>query len=251
MISKIAKSASNIFLRSKAVAQTFNGARALSAFNFSSLEKINKAQSRLVKAVEKELKYEEENYDASDPSLKEFLDENKLVLKEDENSIFIELHKDAGENKVQILFQSRSPQTDDYQGEEEGQEQEQQQQQEGEEGQQNMQDYCDFIVYIVKPNGKAIAYDCSSFDSEIQVNGITLVDDVESHKQSNRYDRLANTYNGPDFHNLDERLQTALVEYLKSVGVNEDVAAFIEHYSLDKEQRLYMRWLKNVHTFLQ
>lgn len=113
-----------------------------------------------------------------------------------------------------------------------------------------MQDYCDFIVYVIKSNGKAIAYDCSSFDSEIQVNGVTLVDDVESHKQSNRYERLASTYNGPDFNTLDERLQTALVEYLKSVGVNEEVAAFVEHVSLDKEQRLYMKWLKDVQRFL-
>lgn len=113
-----------------------------------------------------------------------------------------------------------------------------------------MQDYCDFLVYVVKPNGKAIAYDCSSFDSEIQVNGVTLVDDVEAHKQSNRYDRISNSYNGPDFNTLDERLQTSLVEYLKAVGVNEEVAAFIEHVSLDKEQRLYMKWLKDVQKFL-
>lgn len=125
MISKIAKSTFSIALRTKAVTQAFNGARALSAFNFSSLEKVNKAQSRLLKAVERESKYEEENYEV-DASVKEFLEEHNLVLKESDNNIFVELHKDAGDSKVQILFQSRSPQTEDYQGEE-GQEQQQQQ----------------------------------------------------------------------------------------------------------------------------
>lgn len=56
----------------------------------------------------------------------------------------------------------------------------------------------------MKPTGKAIAYDCSSFDSEVQVNGVTLVDDVEVHKQSNKFDRLTSQYNGPDFNTLDE-----------------------------------------------
>lgn len=103
MISKIAKSAFNIALRSKAVTQAFNNTRAISAFNFSSVEKITKAQSRLLKAVERESKYEEENYEV-DASVKEFLEEHNLTLKESDNSVFVELHKDNGDSKVQILF---------------------------------------------------------------------------------------------------------------------------------------------------
>ena len=34
---------------------------------------------------------------------------------------------------------------------------------------------------------------------------------------------------------IKQRLQTALLDHLKSFGVNEEVTAFIEHLSLDKE----------------
>ena len=48
------------------------------------------------------------------------------------------------------------------------------------------------------------------------------------------------TYVGPDFTTLDERIQTATTEYLESFGVDEHLCAFVECMSLDKDQRLYM-----------
>lgn len=66
-----------------------------------------------------------------------------------------------------------------------------------------------------------------------------------------RFQRQIEDFGGPEFTTLDERLQTALIEYLKGYGVNEELAAFIEHYSLDKEQRLYMQWLEQLTTYLK
>ena len=43
----------------------------------------------------------------------------------------------------------------------------------------------------------------------------------------------------------------ALVDYLGEYGVNDELGAFVEHYSLDKEQRLYMTWLDSLSTFLK
>jgi hypothetical protein len=42
-----------------------------------------------------------------------------------------------------------------------------------------------------------------------------------------------------------------LVEYLKSFGVNEDLALFVEHVSEDKDRRLYIQWLKDVTDFVE
>lgn len=47
-----------------------------------------------------------------------------------------------------------------------------------------------------------------------------------------------------------QRLQTSLIEYLRGYGVTEEVAAIVEHLSLDKEQRLYMGWLKEINDFV-
>lgn len=55
---------------------------------------------------------------------------------------------------------------------------------------------------------------------------------------------------GPDFTTLDERLQVALTEYLRNFGLSDELIALIEHFASDKEQRLYMGWLKDCSQFL-
>ena len=65
-----------------------------------------------------------------------------------------------------------------------------------------------------------------------------------------RFERQMKGYTGPDFSTLDERIQTALSEYLDGYGINEHLAAFVECMSLDKDQRLYMRWLTELKEFV-
>jgi len=40
------------------------------------------------------------------------------------------------------------------------------------------------------------------------------------------------------------------MEFLDSLGVNEELASFVEVLSLDKDQRLYLKWLQGVNSFL-
>ena len=65
-----------------------------------------------------------------------------------------------------------------------------------------------------------------------------------------RYERQMSLYAGPEFTTLDERIQTSLAEYFQGYGVNEHLCAFVECMSLDKDQRLYMKWLANLKEFL-
>ena len=55
---------------------------------------------------------------------------------------------------------------------------------------------------------------------------------------------------GPDFSTLDERIQQSFMEFLGDIGINEETGSFIEVMSFDKDQRLYLNWLKNVKNFL-
>jgi hypothetical protein len=41
-----------------------------------------------------------------------------------------------------------------------------------------------------------------------------------------------------------------LSKLLKSLGVDDELRAFVEAYTLDKEQYLYMEWLKRTMEFL-
>ena len=109
------------------------------------------------------------------------------------------------------------------------------------------ENYCDFTVYISEANGKrGLVVEATSMDTEVAFNSVLCADDIETVRNMPRFERSLQEYNGPDFTTLDERIQTSLTEYLEGYGINEHLAAFVECMSLDKDQRLYMRWLSKV-----
>ena len=111
--------------------------------------------------------------------------------------------------------------------------------------------YCDFTVFIADQNSKkGLIVEATSMDTEIAFNTILCAEDLAKLKGMPRFERSLQEYNGPDFTTLDERIQTSLTEYLEGYGINEHLAAFVECMSLDKDQRLYMRWLEGVKSFV-
>ena len=123
----------------------------------------------------------------------------------------------------------------------------------GEEDEENpSENYCDFTVYISSKFGQqGLVVDATTMDTEIAFNNVMVTDNMDRVRALQRFERSMNEYNGPDFTTLDERIQTGLTEYLEGFGVNEHLAAFVECMSLDKDQRLYMRWLGSVKNFIQ
>ena len=87
-------------------------------------------------------------------------------------------------------------------------------------------------------------------DTEIHINNVMVTDEVAGQKSIHRFERNLNNYAGPEFTTLDERIQSAMTDYLAGFGVNEHLAAFVECMSLDKDQRLYMKWLSEVKGFV-
>ena len=115
-------------------------------------------------------------------------------------------------------------------------------------GQQQMYE---FTVYVVKPDIKtAMVYEISTVDAEISIQNIMIlkyeqdIEELWSNKYTNYADRPE--YLGPDFHTLDEKLQKYLLEYLKEQDFGEELVTFVETYTMDREQRLYMEWLQAV-----
>jgi len=245
MLSKIftraLKPALNQAFKNKQMTQTFFRSMAS-----SEIARIDKGKVKLTKALTREIKFEEENY-ANDESVQKFLDQNGFALRDVAEENTVELTKKVGNATVQVTFQSRPPQFNEEGEEEEGGNI--QRGQEEEEQQFDDQNFADFTVYIIQSNGKALTFECTSFDSEINVNFVSVVSDVQAHKDSSKLERVAGY--SADFSILDERLQTGFLEYLKGFGINEDVALFVEHYSQDKDQRQYMTWLKDVNEFIE
>ncbi|CAD8121773.1 unnamed protein product [Paramecium sonneborni] len=215
----------------------------------SQIEKINKNGQKLMKIVEKELKYEKTNYVADDSAL-EFVQKAGFQLKDTEGDHLITLEKKVGDIKVIVQFQQRQPNSE-FEDEQEEETNKQEKDQENEEEKQEPAEYADFTVYLQKNNGQILCYECTTSKGEINVNMVSLVKNLEEHQKIPRYERGLQDYSGPEFISLDERLQMTLVEYLRGFGINDELGAFVEHYSLDKEERLYIQWLDQLTTFLK
>jgi complement component 1 Q subcomponent-binding protein len=194
---------------------------------------------RLFKALEKEFEFEESQYKV-DESVAPFLQESGFEITDLEGSTQVSLKKIVHGNEVFITFNARSPYEDSEQqeGEQEGEE---------EQAQDNSTDFQVSIKKVGKKEG--LLYECVSNQSEIHVSNIMFSENVESAERISSYNSNGE-YRGPDFTTLDEKLQTAFVEYLKTHGVNEDLAVFVETYSVDKEHRLYMEWLGKMKNFI-
>ncbi|PFH47016.1 hypothetical protein AMATHDRAFT_68594 [Amanita thiersii Skay4041] len=57
-------------------------------------------------------------------------------------------------------------------------------------------------------------------------------------------------YIGPQFDTLDVGVQEEFEKFLREREINEGVAMFIAEYAAYKEQAEYVKWLKNVKTFI-
>ena len=100
-----------------------------------------------------------------------------------------------------MSFHARAPEFQNHEGDEEPEE--------GED--QNDQGVNDFYVAITKwGTERGIFVDCSSIGSELHINNVTATDKITVVKNHDRIGRLLNTYCGPDFPTLDERLQSAM-----------------------------------------
>ena len=73
---------------------------------FSSLETIEKATQKLNKALDSEIKYENENYSQLE-DIETYLNESGFLFKEHEDGIQMTMTKDLGDKKVEIVFEAR------------------------------------------------------------------------------------------------------------------------------------------------
>lgn len=105
-------------------------------------------------------------------------------------------------------------------------------------------------IIINKSGSKnGLVVDAVSVDSVISINHVQYLENVNDVNDFNNQ-TVQNAYQGPDFLTLDERLQQGFHEFLDGFGINEELGSFVEVLAVDKDQRLYAKWLKNVNKFL-
>merc|ERR1712187_962780 len=108
---------------------------------------------------------------------------------------------------------------------------------EGEVEGDDSQEAVDFVITIENKAGTAgISFYCSTQTGE---EHRYIIGHVKSFSSSEEKES-ASSYNGPDFEDIDDKLQEALDEYLAEMGMNNEVCDFIDATAVDKEQREYV-----------
>merc|ERR1712066_952232 len=96
-------------------------------------------------------------------------------------------------------------------------------------------------------SGAGVSFFCSTTAGE---DHRYVIGNLKSFANVEEKDSISG-YNGPEFEDLDDKLQESCDEYLAEVGMNNEVCDFIDASALDKEQREYLRWLKQTKAFLE
>lgn len=97
-----------------------------------------------------------------------------------------------------------------------------------------------FTVRVQKDDS-AILFKCVATSTEIAIKNVNFSEkpNLSVHE----------TYSGPQFYQLDDDLQAAFYEYLKTRSIDEDLSYFIVEHSQRREQKEYLRWLELLHSF--
>ncbi len=110
-----------------------------------------------------------------------------------------------------------------------------------------------FEITIVNKHNQALCIDAKVYNGDITFNKTRLLMQdglAVSQRTWLEKGKSNSTYKGPKFAQLSEPVQDSLVEYLYSIGLRPEIGIVIEWLSWNKEQRMYMSWLKRVYTYL-
>ncbi len=200
------------------------------------------AVSKLRDILKTEQQMEKEQYEQID-TIKKFLKETpQWKFTDSDGSVSLKLSRTMGDKDIVLEWQLVSPFGSDVEDmpEAEGHEQSQ--------DEYPAMESTDFTITIQNKAGeKGLIYYCQTASGEGHRYVIGNVRSFASPEEK----ESASAYNGPDFEDLDDSLQESFDEFLAEHGVNDEVCDFIDATAIDKEQREYMRWLKNVESFIQ
>jgi hypothetical protein len=186
--------------------------------------------SSLASAVSEELKYESEASAAQDDgesALKSAPAGWEIQYKSGEASV--KLTKSTGSEKV-VIHVSTLSQEEPY-----------------DENPEEPAFPVSFTVDSVKGE-IALRFDCvyvENDEADPSIREVSLVPSDEKKEELLDF----NTYDGPRYSELDEKLQTEFAKYLKERGVDADMGQYLCRLVYDKEQECYVDWLKRLKQF--
>eukprot|EP00931_Biecheleriopsis_adriatica_P081556 TRINITY_DN54898_c0_g1_i1.p1 TRINITY_DN54898_c0_g1~~TRINITY_DN54898_c0_g1_i1.p1 ORF type:complete len:257 (+),score=78.13 TRINITY_DN54898_c0_g1_i1:2-772(+) len=185
--------------------------------------------AKVAKVLESELKHEEEQYEQA-KEIKSFLKNSPFKLVEADGDVNMALEREIGDKTVRIEFQLTSPFSPDEM-----------------EGEDMENDATELSITVENKSGAGITFFCSTQAGE---EHRYVIGNVKSFASAEERDSVTG-YNGPEFEDLDDKLQEAFDEYLGELGMSSEVCDFVDALASDKEQREYVRWLRNTKKFVE
>ncbi len=107
-----------------------------------------------------------------------------------------------------------------------------------------------FAVMLKNKDGSGLLVDCTTEAMELQLEGATYSRNVEAHLKSLKGQAPGvPDYQGADILNLNEEISTNFLDFMKSIGITPEVLERIEIIALQREQKMLVKWLGDVHGF--
>jgi complement component 1 Q subcomponent-binding protein len=194
----------------------------------------------LKKILTSEIDHEKGNYSPVDQAdLETFFKNSNFKFAESDNTTKMELRKSEAGYDIIVNFAAKPPFPQDEAAPENPEEKQP----------ENMTEFSVRLSKKGEKNGMLI--DATLIDASFEFNSVQYHEDVnQAYDQFYVQNKMTDTYTGPEFNTLDERVQAEFSEFLSSVGINEELGSFMQVLSVDKDQRLYLEWLRNVKKFL-
>mmetsp|Transcript_37192 Transcript_37192/g.94486 ORF Transcript_37192/g.94486 Transcript_37192/m.94486 type:complete len:246 (-) Transcript_37192:67-804(-) len=189
------------------------------------------AASKAVKVLASEIKHEEEQYEQA-KEIKNFLKNSPFKLVETPGDVNMKLERELGEQTVCIEWQLTNP--FDPEGDAEG-------------GEEMSKEATELTVTVENKKGSGMIFYCSTQTGE---DHRFVIGSVRTYATAEEKDR-SSSYHGPEFEDLDDKLQEAMDEYLAELGMCTEICDFVDAMAIDKEQREYVQWLKVAKSVLE
>lgn len=104
-------------------------------------------------------------------------------------------------------------------------------------------------IKIEDKEGDGFMIEAAIEGGEIELSAIVSLKNYDNLRKSSTLDK-GNEYLGPCFHNIGENMQAGFVDWLNDIGANGEVLSCVPDLYLEKEQKLYMKWLTEVQRLL-
>eukprot|EP00446_Apocalathium_sp_SHHI-4_P076215 CAMPEP_0177555800 /NCGR_PEP_ID=MMETSP0369-20130122/68742_1 /TAXON_ID=447022 ORGANISM="Scrippsiella hangoei-like, Strain SHHI-4" /NCGR_SAMPLE_ID=MMETSP0369 /ASSEMBLY_ACC=CAM_ASM_000364 /LENGTH=226 /DNA_ID=CAMNT_0019041979 /DNA_START=72 /DNA_END=753 /DNA_ORIENTATION=+ len=169
------------------------------------------AASNAVKVLASEIKHEEEQYEQA-KEIKNFLKNSPFKLVETPGDVNMASDAEGGEG-----------------------------------GEEMSKEATELTVTVENKKGGGMIFYCSTQTGE---DHRFVIGSVRTYATAEEKER-SSSYHGPEFEDLDDKLQEALDEYLAELGMCTEICDFVDAMAVDKEQREYVQWLKVAKSVLE